>query len=41
MRLVPLRLNRPESELSEYYNLDANFDIEVRRDADQHPIVDI
>ena len=41
MRLVPLRLNRPESELSEFYNLDANFDIEVRRDADQHPIVDI
>jgi len=34
VRLVPLRLNRAESELSEFYNLDANFDIEVRRQAD-------
>lgn len=41
MKLVPLRLNRPESEFSEFYNLDANFDIEVRRDANLHPIVNI
>ena len=41
MRLVPLRLNREESELSEFYNLNPNYDIEVRRDAKHHPIVDV
>ena len=41
MRLVPLRLNRVDTEQSEFYNLNANYDIEVRRQADQHPIVDL
>ena len=33
VRLVPMRLNRADSALSEFYNLDSNYDIEVRRNA--------
>lgn len=40
--MVPFSVARSDTEeLSEFYNLNDNFDIEVRRSANQHPIVDL